>query len=157
MGGRTISNKEFEEALCSQCNQAIMGSACAPFRKSIDFDELHSIKLMSLWIAMQRWRPGGKKFTSFLFLQTRWQCIKVVQEQVKNPVYDVSFDRQAKRVGNFNELIELLPDDLRGIFISRFVRNMTLREIAREHNFCAETGRRKILKGLSILKESHQF
>ena len=154
MGKKIITDKEFNIALNDQNNKAIMGSACAPFRNSIDFDELHSIKLLSLWAALKTWREDGRRFSSYLYQQVRWNCIKSVQDNAKNVVYDINFDRQAKRCGNFGEIIEQLPEDLRDIFIHRFSFGMTLREIAKTHGFCCETGRRKLIKGLAILRDN---
>jgi RNA polymerase sigma factor (sigma-70 family) len=155
MGGKVITDEEFEDALQNKDNQAIMGSACAPFRRGIDQDELRSIKLMSLWTALRLWKTGGKKFTSFLFLQTRWNCIKCVDDQKRNKMLNVEIDRGSKQHNYFGELIEELPEDLRGIFIHRFSFGMTLRELSKIYGCCPESARRRLLKGLAILRENH--
>jgi RNA polymerase sigma factor (sigma-70 family) len=152
--GKIISNEEFNTELTKPDIQAIMGSASAPFRQSIDCDELHNIKLVSLWNAMRTWNPNGRKFTSYLYQAVRWGCIKAAQDKAKNLVYDINFDRQAKRNDNFDEMIEHLPEDLRGIFVKRFVHSKTLREIGKEFGKCPETIRRRLIKGVAILRES---
>jgi RNA polymerase sigma-70 factor (ECF subfamily) len=155
--GKIVTDKEFETAFNNPDHQAIMGSVCNKFRNSLDVDELYSIKLISLWNALKTWDSNGRKFSSYLYQAVRWGCIKSVQDKAKNPVYNIEFDRKMKKNDNFVELIELLPEELREIFVKRFVGGLTLRELAQTYGCCAESARRKILKGLSILRENHQF
>ena len=152
---KVIDDIEFEEALKNMDNKLIMEKAVSSFRRTIESDELHRCKLIALWEAMQKWNPEGRKFTSFLYQKVRWECLKVVQQKKKHPCYPLIRDEAGYPTSDFNELIEILPDDMQDVLVKRYVYQMTLREISQYYGSCHETVRRKINKALKILK-NHQ-
>lgn len=153
---KVIPDEEFEEALNNIDNRLIMEKAVSSFHKAIGYDELYRCKLIALWKALQKWQPEGRKFTSFLYQKVYWECLKVLKQQKKTHYLPIIIDEPEHISSNFEELIEILPYDMRDIIIKRFVYKMTLREISQFYGSCHETIRRKIRRALIILKNNQK-
>ena len=60
-------DKTFEEKWESSDVQNIMNKVANRYRTAIDFDDLESIKMQTLWRCIDRYDPDkGTKFTSYL-------------------------------------------------------------------------------------------
>ena len=152
---KIVSNEDFEKALKNSKNRLIMEKACAPFRRSIDRDELYRCQLMALWNSLSDWNPNrGTQFGSFLYQRVRWTCLKVVNEQKNSPLNNFTIEKTEKKLFKTDELLENLPYDLKDIVIKRYIFGMTLREISEIYQCCHETVRRKIKKALKIVKKN---
>jgi len=148
-----VSNTEYEKALTNIDNKITMDKACARFRGSLDIDELHRCKLIALWNALQTWRTGGQKFTSFLYHRVRWECIKAVKQGKNTVKIDVK-NRSVSPNPVVRDLMNELPPDLKDVVEKRYFYNMTLREIGEEYNYSYETARRNINRALKHMKTS---
>lgn len=151
---KDISNEEYEKALKNMDNKLIMEKACSSFRNVIDNDELHRCKLIALWESLIYWKPGGRKFTSFLYQRVNWECLKVVRSKKKTYYLSDKIDKAAKPNIDVCEIVESLPSDLKDMVIKRYIHKMTLREISEIYGFCHETVRRKINKAIKIVRKT---
>ena len=133
-----------------------MEKACSNFRNCIGHDDLIACKLYALWSTMQHWRPNGKKFTSFLYQKTVWECLKAVNKKVKDRHKNIPIEKATKNRIDIHELLEILPPELKDIVYKRYVEQMTLREISEIYQCCHETIRRKIMKAIKILRKNHK-
>ena len=65
-----MDNKVFEEKWESSDVQNIMNKVANRYRRAIDFDDIESIKMQTLWRCIDRYNPDrGTKFTSYLYQQ----------------------------------------------------------------------------------------
>ena len=63
-------DKTFEEKWESSDVQNIMNKVANRYRTAIDFDDIESIKMQTLWRCIDRYDPDkGTKFTSYLYQQ----------------------------------------------------------------------------------------
>ena len=152
---KIISDEEYETALKNKDNQLIMHSVSQRFLGVLDIDEIHRCKLTALWMALQDWNPtGGRKFTSFLYQRTYWECLKSVNKQKKQQLLPL-FDTAVLPKPSFYEIIsDNMPVELVDMLEKRYVYNMSLREIGALHNCCYETVRKKIKLALEDIKIS---
>ena len=68
-------NKDIDVCIKDQDYQNIMEKACVKFRCVLSRDEIESIKLTSLWRALDRYDDNrGTKFTSYLYRGTYLEC-----------------------------------------------------------------------------------
>jgi DNA-directed RNA polymerase specialized sigma24 family protein len=154
---RIITNDEFNQEWSNINNRLIMEKACSRFKASINKDELHECKLFALWDAMKYWRPKGKKFTSFLYQKTVWECLKTIKKKTKDNHVNLCIDKAYTCPLNVSEILEKLPNELKDILVKRYIHRMTLREISIIYQCCHETIRRKIIKAIKILKNNHKM
>lgn len=149
-----ISNHEYEKALSDINNKLIMEKACSRFRQSIDEDGLLECRLVALWESMKNWQPTrGKRFTSFLYQKTVWECLKVINKKKKEKINHIITDVPDRQKTNVDEIIEVLPENLGDILVKRYIHGMTLREISLDYQCCHETIRRKIFRAIKILRK----
>ena len=149
-----VSNKEYEKALNNKDNTMIMHRACSCFLHVLDEDELYRCKLIALWEALQAWKPDrGSKFTAFLYQRVVWECLKSIKAMNKNRDVQVEYiDRAVLPDTSMDEVLEILPDDLKNVVEKRYLHNMTLREIGDEYGYSYETARKKLKKAFQHMK-----
>lgn len=148
-----VSNEEYEAALNNLDNIHIMEKACWQFRFALNQDDIKECKLIALWDSLRCWKPGGKKFTSFLYQKLRWQCLKAINKKKKQKFDHIVIEPFSKNDNaEFIEWMDELSEELQDIFEKRFIYKMTLREIGEEYDCCHETIRKKINQALKTLK-----
>lgn len=159
---KIISNEEYEVALKNEQNMSIMNKAASTYRFSIDPDELYRCKLIALWNALKRWKPGGRNFLSFLYQRVIWECLKLLAQQRRTRynntypiIYDIESESSPVDRDDVHRLIDILPtSELKNVIIQKYVYNMTLMEIGSLNNFSYETARRKIRTAIKYLKSN---
>ncbi len=156
----------------------IMNAVANRYNRSIDRDEIESIKMITLWKCRDKYDPTrGAKFTSYLYQQLSF-AFKNELKKKKNMLYldNMQLDlfggvgiRQAPksascRAGSHNfqdhykELTDVLtglPEDVSGILKQRYIGNMTMIEIARANGYSRETARRRLKRAVKICKKSN--
>jgi len=149
-----VSNQIYENALNNQDNIMIMHSAGSCFIHALDKDEMYRCKLIALWEALKLWKPdGGSKFTAFLYQRVTWECLKALQYENKHTNVNLDYiDREASPETDMSEMLEILPDDLKGVVEKRYIYRMTLREIGDEYGYSYETARKKLKKASDCIK-----
>lgn len=150
-----VSNKVYEEALDNRDNMMIMHSAGSRYMRILDADEIHRCKLIALWEALQVWDINkGSKFTAFLYQRVQWECLKSIQYHNKNQDVQVEhLERAVLPDTSVDEVLEILPAELKDIVKKRYVYGMTLREIGDEYGFSYETVRKRLKKASKCMKK----
>tara|TARA_Y100000310_G_C20519564_1_gene732970 strand:+ start:26 stop:526 length:501 start_codon:yes stop_codon:yes gene_type:complete len=150
---------------------SIMNSVSNRYTKSIDLDEIESIKMVTLWKCRDKYDPTrGAKFTSFLYQQLGF-AFKNELKKKKNMVYldnsQLDFfgggktrswiDRNLDHDTEFADMIHGLPEDVSCILKQRYIGNMTMVEIAKENGYSRETARRRLQRAIKICKKSNEY
>ena len=149
----------------------IMNAVSNRYTKSIDLDEIESIKMITLWKCREKYDPTrGAKFTSYLYQQLSF-AFKNELKKKKNMLYldniQLDFFGQRSRStaaldrgdchSEFSDALTGLPEDVSGILKQRYVGNMTMVEIARENGYSRETARRRLQRAIKICKKSNGY
>ena len=154
-------DKKIEELLQDTNIVNIMNSVSNKYSRSIDADEIESIKLLTLWKCRDKYDPErGAKFTSYLYQQLSF-AFKNELKKRKQMVYLDNFQldlasshaRTVKR--EFTDILVGLPDGVSDILKQRFLGNMTMVEIAKANGYSRETARRRLKKAIKICKKSN--
>jgi len=156
-------DKKIEELLQDANIVNIMNSVSNKYSRSIDGDEIESIKLLTLWKCRDKYDPErGAKFTSYLYQQLSFAFKNELKKRKrKQMVYLDNFQldlvsshaRMVRR--EFNDILLGLPDDVSDILKQRFLGNMTMVEIAKANGYSRETARRRLKKAIKICKKSN--
>ena len=140
----------------------IMNAVSNKYSKSIDLDEIDSIKMLTLWKCIKKFDPDrGAKFTSYLYQQLSFAFRSRVKKKKKE--YSSEFVRDntpcLKTQSDMNcyDILEGLPLDVSSIIKQRFVENMTMKEIGNANGYSRETARRKLLKAVKICREKNKI
>lgn len=149
-------NLRFEEKWNDPSVQSIMTKVSNRYRRSIDFDDIDSISMDTLWTCVDKYDPSkGMKFTSYLYQQLSYAFKNKIKK--KNPLYnnienlekiDEDFDNQMEVA----EFLVGLDDDVIKIIEQRFYKNMTMVEIGQTNGYSRETARRRVQKAVKICK-----
>ena len=158
----------------------IMNAIANRYIKSIDPDEIESIKMITLWKCRDKYDPDrGAKFTSYLYQQLSFAFRNELKKKrrmlyLDNLTLDIFGSvgiRQAPRSASrradhsrsfknhdteFGDLIAGLPEDVSNILQQRFIGNMTMVEIANANGYSRETARRRLKRAIKICKKSNE-
>ena len=152
----------------------IMNAVANRYNRSIDRDEIESIKMITLWKCIDKYDPTrGAKFTSYLYQQLSF-ALKNELKKKRDMVYldNVQLDffghgggRSTKNLRSkspfvdhrreFTDVLTGLPEDVSGILKQRYIGNMTMIEIARANGYSRETARRRLKRAVKICKKSN--
>lgn len=152
-----IMDKNFEDYWKSSDIQNIMNKVANRYRKAIDFDDLESIKMQTLWKCMDKYDPNkGTKFTSYLYSQITF----AFKNKLKKKHIEFNSDRLEKvdiRTKSRMEVLDILTGldpELKDVINKRFWHNMTMVEIGRSNGYSRETARRRLKKAIKICRKS---
>tara|TARA_R110002020_G_scaffold93738_1_gene225964 strand:- start:623 stop:1099 length:477 start_codon:yes stop_codon:yes gene_type:complete len=139
----------------------IMNALANKYARSIDVDEIESIKMLTLWKCIEKFDPDrGAKFTSYLYQQLSF-AFKNELKKKKQMWYrensQIDFiSPHSQGVGiEFNDTISGLPEEVSKILKQRFLGNMTMVEIAKANGYSRETARRRLKTAIKICKKSN--
>ena len=157
----------------------IMNSVANRYSRSIDRDEIESIKMITLWKCRDKYDPTrGAKFTSYLYQQLSF-ALKNELKKTRNMVHldNAQLDflvHTGSRVSvgcrlasgscsgsnmdhrlEFDDVLTGLPEDVSSILKQRYMGNMTMVEIAKENGYSRETARRRLKRAVKICKKSN--
>jgi RNA polymerase sigma factor (sigma-70 family) len=157
----------------------IMNSVANRYSRSIDRDEIESIKMITLWKCRDKYDPArGAKFTSYLYQQLSF-ALKNELKKKRNMVHldNIQLDflvHAGSRVSvgcrltngscagsnvdhrlEFNDVLTGLPEDVSNILKQRYMGNMTMVEIGKENGYSRETARRRLKRAVKICKKSN--
>lgn len=140
----------------------IMNAVSNKYSRSIDIDEIESIKMLTLWKCVKKFDPErGAKFTSYLYQQLSFAFKNELKKKKQmwyrdnnqidiiknNDDYDSSIE--------FRDTISGLPEEVSRILKQRFLGNMTMVEIAKANGYSRETARRRLKRAIKICKKSN--
>jgi len=142
----------------------IMNAVSNKYSKSIDLDEIESIKMLTLWKCVKKYDPDrGAKFTSYLYQQLSFAFKNELKKKKQmwyrdNNQIDMSNINGVSKSDlsiEFSDTISGLPDDVSMILKQRFLGNMTMVEIAKANGYSRETARRRLKRAIKICKKSN--
>tara|TARA_R110002020_G_scaffold85673_1_gene211272 strand:- start:447 stop:926 length:480 start_codon:yes stop_codon:yes gene_type:complete len=140
----------------------IMNAVSNKYRKSIDLDEIDSIKMTTLWKCIDKFDPlRGAKFTSYLYQQLSFAFKNELKKKKQiwyrdnNQIDAITNHGSQESCLDFGDTISGLPDDVVKILEQRFLGNMTMVEIASANGYSRETARRRLKKAIKICKKSN--
>jgi RNA polymerase sigma factor (sigma-70 family) len=141
---------------------AIMNSVCNRYRRSIDLDQIDSIKTNTLWKCVETYdQKFGAKFTSYLYQQLSFACRNELKKKRREfsteNICQNTVDPKTQYGGSISEVIDGLPEDCADIIIQRFLYNMTMIEIASANGYSRETARRRVSKAIKVYKQKNQI
>jgi len=149
-------DKTFEEKWESSDVQNIMNKVANRYRTAIDFDDLESIKMQTLWRCIDRYDPDkGTKFTSYLYQQLSFAFKNKLKKKRKEYNVDTleSVDRKIQNAMEVKDMITGLDPEHADILNKRFYYNMTMQEIGTSNGYSRETARRRLKAALKICKK----
>jgi RNA polymerase sigma factor (sigma-70 family) len=152
-----ILNNNFEEYWKSSDVQNIMNKVANRYRKSIDMDDIESIKMQTLWRCIDKYdETRGTKFTSYLYQQITF-AFKNKLKKKRMEFNNDSIEKQDTNTGNKMEVFDILTGlepELRDVIDKRFYHNMTMVEIGKSNGYSRETARRRLKKALKICRKT---
>ena len=141
----------------------IMNAVSNRYNRSIDRDEIDSIKMITLWKCIDKYDASrGAKFTSYLYQQLSF-AYKNELKKKKQMLYLDSLQLDFIKSdsvyrdssGEFMDVLSGLPKDVSDILKQRYIGNMTMVEIARANGYSRETARRRLKRAVKICKKSN--
>tara|TARA_R100000005_G_scaffold96466_1_gene83621 strand:- start:6001 stop:6477 length:477 start_codon:yes stop_codon:yes gene_type:complete len=152
-----ILNNNFEEYWKSSDVQNIMNKVANRYKKSIDMDDIESIKMQTLWRCIDKYDESrGTKFTSYLYQQITF-AFKNKLKKKRMEFNNDSIEKQDTNTVNKMEVFDILTGlepELRDVIDKRFYHNMTMVEIGESNGYSRETARRRLKKALKICKKT---
>jgi RNA polymerase sigma factor (sigma-70 family) len=150
-------DNNFEEYWNSSDVQNIMNKVANRYKNAIDFDDIESIKMQTLWKCIDKYDPTrGTKFTSYLYQQITFAFknkLKKKRIEFNNESLEKVDTRNKGRMEVFDILTGLDPE-LRDVLDKRFYHNMTMVEIGRSNGYSRETARRRLKKAIKMCQKN---
>lgn len=138
---------------------AIMRTVENRFSKNIDFDQLESIKLNTLWQCLRKYdETKGAKFTSFLYQQLTFAFKNELKKKKKEfPTENIDINQSVNNSVQLDyELMDGIPTDMKNLILQKYIYNMTMVEIGEANGYSRETARRKLAKAVKIFKQKNK-
>lgn len=139
---------------------AIMRTVENRFSKNIDFDQLESIKLNTLWECLKKYdETKGAKFTSFLYQQLTFAFkneLKKKKKEFATENIDINISSNNENRVDY-ELMDGIPIDMKNLILQKYIYNMTMVEIGKANGYSRETARRKLAKAVKIFKQKNKI
>ena len=150
-------DNNFEEYWNSSDVQNIMNKVANRYKNAIDFDDIESIKMQTLWKCIDKYDPTrGTKFTSYHYQQITFAFknkLKKKRIEFNNESLEKVDTRNKGRMEVFDILTGLDPE-LRDVLDKRFYHNMTMVEIGRSNGYSRETARRRLKKAIKMCQKN---
>lgn len=152
-------NKEFEAKWNDSDIKSIMNKVSNRYKKSIDIDDIESIKMNTLWSCIRKFDESkGTKFTSYLFQQLTY----AFKNKVKTKRSEFNFDDIEKADVNYQDKLDVidilnsLDEETTQILEQKFYQNMTMKEIGKTNGYSRETARRKFKNAITACKNMYK-
>ena len=150
-------DKNFEEYWKSIDIQNIMNKVASRYKNAIDFDDIESIKMQTLWKCIDKYDPNrGTKFTSYLYQQITFAFKnKLKKKRVEfnsNSLEKVDVKNKSRM--EVLDILTGLDPEMRDILNKKFYYNMTMVEIGQSNGYSRETARRRLEKAIKICKKN---
>ncbi len=147
----------FEDYWKSSDVQNIMNKVANRYKNAIDFDDIESIKMQTLWKCIDKYDSSrGTKFTSYLYAQITFAFknkLKKKRIEFNNDSLEKVDPRTKSRLDVFDILTGLDPE-LKDVIDKRFYHNMTMVEIGESNGYSRETARRRLKKAIKMCRKS---
>ena len=135
----------------------IMNAVGSRYR-SIDPDQLDSIKLNTLWECAKKYDPKrGTKFTSFLYQNLTFAFKNELKKKIREfPTETIELNTPSRST-NHADIFDGLPKEYAVLLEQKYVYNMTMNEIGKKNGYSRETARRKVAKAVSFYKNNNKI
>ena len=133
----------------------IMNAVGSRYR-SIDPDQIDSIKLITLWECAKKYRPDrGTKFTSFLYQNLVFAFKDELKKNIREYPTDLMEINVSTRSSSGADIFDGIPKEYASLLEQKYVYNMTMNEIGKKNGYSRETARRKVAKAVKFYKNSN--
>jgi DNA-directed RNA polymerase specialized sigma subunit len=149
-----LKTRDLNEALENIDYKKIMDSVCAKYCKSVDPDDISSLRLEVLWKCLNSFdETRGVKFTTFLYQQLNYAMMNQlrIRRREKN---GIPFDICHTPKENIEVLLSDLNEDQKKILKQRYLDRMTMVEIGEKNGYSRETARRAVNSALAIFEDN---
>jgi len=147
----------FEDYWKSSDVQNIMNKVANRYKNAIDFDDIESIKMQTLWKCIDKYDSSrGTKFTSYLYAQITFAFknkLKKKRIEFNNDSLEKVDTKNRSRMEVFDILTGLDPE-LKDVIDKRFYHNMTMVEIGESNGYSRETARRRLKKAIKMCRKN---
>ena len=135
----------------------IMNAVGARYR-SIDPDQLDSIKLNTLWECAKKYDPKrGTKFTSFLYQNLVFAFKNELKKRIREFATETIEANTVSRSSNLIDIFDGIPKEYASLLEQKYVYNMTMNEIGKQNGYSRETARRKVAKAVKFYKNNNKI
>ena len=150
-------DKTFEEYWNSSDIQNIMNKVANRYKNAVDFDDIESIKMQTLWRCMDKYDPDrGTKFTSYIYQQLSFAFKNKIKKKRRecNVESIENVDRKLQGRMEVKDILMGLNSEYTDIIHKRYYQNMTMMEIGKSNGYSRETARRRLKKAIKICQNS---
>ena len=152
-------DKTFEDLVKDPDIVNIMNKVSSNFQRGMDFDEIQSIKLDTLWKCVNNYDISrGAKFTTYLHSQLNYafrNWLKKKRSQINLGELHTSVMDKHDYSQDAHDVVNGLPNHISRILEQRYLYNMTMVEIGKANGYSRETARRRLKNAIKICKKKH--
>ena len=148
-----LKSRDLDDALENIDYKKIMDSVCGKYSKTIDPDDISSLRLEILWKCLNSFDESrGVKFTTFLYQQLNYAMMNQlrIRRREKN---GIPFDICQTPKDNIEVLLSDLNEKQKKILKQRYLDRMTMVEIGKENGYSRETARRAVNSALAVFED----
>ena len=153
-------DKTFEDLVKDPDIVNIMNKVSSNFQRGMDFDEIQSIKLDTLWKCVNNYDISrGAKFTTYLHNQLNYAFrngLKKKRPQINLGELHTSVVDKHDYSQDAHDVVNGLPNHISRILEQRYLYNMTMVEIGKANGYSRETARRRLKNAIKICKKKHR-
>jgi RNA polymerase sigma factor (sigma-70 family) len=149
-----LKSRDLDDALENIDYKKIMDSVCAKYSRSVDPDDISSLRLEILWKCLKSFdEDRGVKFTTFLYQQLNYAMMNQlrIRRREKN---GIPFDICHIPKENIEVLLSDLNEDQKRILKQRYLERMTMVEIGAKNGYSRETARRAVNSALAVFEDN---
>jgi DNA-directed RNA polymerase specialized sigma24 family protein len=145
-------------SLLSDPNVVGIMNAVGSRYRSIDPDQLDSIKLNTLWECSKKYNPNrGTKFTSYLYQNLVFAFKNELKKNIREfPTETIELNTPAQAT-NTTDIFDGMPKEYANLLEQKYVYNMTMNEIGDKNGYSRETARRKVAKAVNFYKNNNKI
>lgn len=135
----------------------IMNAVGSRYR-TIDPDQVESIKLNTLWECAKKYDPTrGAKFTSYLYQNLNFAFKNELKKKVREFATDTLESNALDTYVDYSDVFDGMPKEYADLLKQKYIANMTMNEIGMINGYSRETARRKVAKAVKIYKKKNQI
>lgn len=150
-------DNKMRELLSDPNVNGIMNAVASRY-KTIDPDQIDSIKLNTLWECIKKYNPEkGAKFTSFLYQNLNFAFKNELKKKSREFSTDVLENNTPDTTVNNSDIFDGIPLESAKLIKQKYIYNMTMNEIGKMNGYSRETARRKVAKAVKIYKNKNQI
>jgi len=150
-------DNKMKELLSDSNIIGIMNAVSSRYR-TIDPDQIDSIKLNTLWECIKKYDPGrGAKFTSYLYQNLNFAFKNELKKKTREFATDTLELSAQDSYVDYGDVFEGIPEEYADLLKQKFISNMTMNEIGMINGYSRETARRKVAKAVKIYKKKNEI